>query len=72
MGDLNFRLKEGTFNFEEIDQHVRKEEYSVLFAEDQLRETQRNKLAFSELTERDPNFAPTFKFKVGFDEYNAK
>ena len=72
MGDLNFRLIEGSYNFKEISEHVERGEYGVLLDRDQLRQVQRERQAFAELFETEPNFAPTYKFKVGRDVYDGK
>ncbi|RZC34555.1 hypothetical protein BDFB_005031 [Asbolus verrucosus] len=54
---------------EEIGRIV-KNEYKKLFAYDQLRHVMKNGEAFSELTEQDPEFPPTFKFEVGSNKYD--
>ena len=72
MGDLNFRLIEGTYNFDQISEHLERGEFSVLLAQDQLKQVQRERQAFSELHETEPEFPPTYKFKVGQEVYSAK
>merc|ERR1711872_877895 len=72
MGDLNFRLEEDTFTFQQIDMHVAKNQLDVLLAEDQLVRARSAGTAFSELQENLPTFPPTFKYKVGTDVFDAK
>ena len=73
MGDLNFRLKEDTFTFQEIELRVAKGDLAPLLAEDQLTDVRGSGAAFSELVEEPPpTFPPTFKYKVGTDVYDAK
>ncbi|CAG9834673.1 unnamed protein product [Diabrotica balteata] len=73
MGDLNFRLKEEFDKTpEEIERLVVKKEIKALFEHDQLRYVMRKGEAFSELTEQDPTFPPTFKFTVGTPCYDYK
>ena len=72
MGDLNFRLIENTFDADEIETKVANGEFAALLAKDQLTHVKREGEAFSELTEKLPNFAPTYKFEVGTDRYNKK
>lgn len=73
MGDLNFRLvEEFERSPEEIEKMIRRKELKPLFQFDQLRYVMRKGEAFSELTEQDPEFPPTFKFAVGTSDYNFK
>lgn len=73
MGDLNFRLvEEYDKTPEEIDRAVKKGELEQLFQFDQLRYVMRRGEAFSELTENDPCFPPTFKYEVGTSKYDYK
>lgn len=73
MGDLNFRLlEEYGRTAEEIERLVKKGELDELFRHDQLRRVMSTGKAFSELTEGDPDFAPTFKFEVGSNGYDYK
>lgn len=73
MGDLNFRLvEEYEKSPEEIDRAVKKGELVELFQFDQLRYVMRRGEAFSELTENDPGFPPTFKYEVGTSKYDYK
>ncbi|KAB0792704.1 hypothetical protein PPYR_14663 [Photinus pyralis] len=73
MGDLNFRLMEQyEMAPDEIERLIKKGELEKLFAYDQLRHVMSTGKAFSELTEADPKFAPTFKFGVGSDDYDHK
>lgn len=73
MGDLNFRLvEEFEKTSEEIDRMIEKKDLKTLFNFDQLRYVMHRGEAFSELTEKDPEFPPTFKFSVGSSSYNYK
>ncbi|XP_074038341.1 inositol polyphosphate 5-phosphatase K isoform X1 [Leptinotarsa decemlineata] len=73
MGDLNFRLQEEFDKTpEEIERLIIKKELKKLFEHDQLRAVMKKGEAFSELTEQDPDFPPTFKFEVGAPCYDHK
>jgi len=72
MGDLNFRLKEDGFTFEEIDLSVSKGDLGKLLAQDQLAMARKNGEAFSEFSENLPTFPPTYKFKINSDVYDNK
>lgn len=73
MGDLNFRLlEEYDKNPEEIERQIVKKDIKSLFEYDQLRAVMKKGEAFSELTEQDPDFPPTFKFSVGTPCYDHK
>lgn len=73
MGDLNFRLvEEFDRTPEEIEKMIKKNDLKALFQFDQLRYVMRRGEAFSELTEQDPDFAPTFKYTPGTPSYNYK
>lgn len=73
MGDLNFRLDENfDKNPEEIERMIEKGELDELFKHDQLHQVRRTKQAFSEFSELQPKFAPTFKFEVGECSYDHK
>ncbi|KAJ8944803.1 hypothetical protein NQ318_013137 [Aromia moschata] len=73
MGDLNFRLvEEYDKSPEEIERLIAKKEIKKLFQYDQLRTVMKKGQAFSELTEADPEFPPTFKFSVGTPFYDHK
>jgi endonuclease/exonuclease/phosphatase family metal-dependent hydrolase len=73
MGDLNFRLHEELDETpEEIEKVIGKNDLKKLFLYDQLRYVMKKGEAFSELTEQDPDFPPTFKFEVGTSKYDHK
>ena len=72
MGDLNFRLAEGSFTHEQIVKGVERHEYAKLLAKDQLTQVRREEKAFHELTEKLPTFAPTYKFVLGTTTYSKK
>ena len=65
LGDLNFRLREGGFTFEEISELVERGEVGQLLEQDQLRLAMAEGRAFQEFGEEEIRFAPTFKFKIG-------
>ncbi|VEN34936.1 unnamed protein product [Callosobruchus maculatus] len=72
-GDLNFRLlEEYDKTPEEIERMILKKEIKPLLEHDQLRAVMKKGEAFSELTEQDPDFPPTFKFSVGTQFYDHK
>ncbi|KAK4872483.1 hypothetical protein RN001_014512 [Aquatica leii] len=73
MGDLNFRLlEEYEKTPDEIERSIKKGEIKDLFKHDQLRHVMTTGKAFSELSESDPDFAPTFKYEVGSPDYDHK
>lgn len=72
MGDLNFRLIEGTFDHDEIVKSIENGELAKLLGKDQLTQVRREEKAFQELTEKLPSFAPTYKFVIGSNEYDKK
>ncbi|KAJ8942379.1 hypothetical protein NQ314_010082 [Rhamnusium bicolor] len=73
MGDLNFRLLEDYDKTpEEIERIIVKKDIKKIFEYDQLRSVMKKGEAFSELTEKDPDFPPTFKFVVGTPFYDHK
>jgi len=72
MGDLNFRLEEDTFNFQEIELAVAQNKLSQLLEVDQLSAVRKTGAAFSELSETLPTFPPTFKYKVGTNVFDMK
>lgn len=73
MGDLNFRLMmEYDRTPDEIERSILKKDLKKLFEHDQLRYVMRKGEAFSEFTEKDPEFPPTFKFDVGTNDYDHK
>lgn len=73
MGDLNFRLlEECDRTADEIERNIMKNDYKKLLEYDQLKYVMKKGEAFSELTEQDPNFPPTFKFEVGSSRYDHK
>lgn len=73
MGDLNFRLLEDLDRTpEEIERSVLKKDLKRLLEHDQLKHVMNKGEAFSEFTEREIEFAPTFKFEVGANAYDHK
>ena len=69
---MNFRLAEGTFDHDQIVQNVENGELAKLLGKDQLTQVRREEAAFHELTEKLPNFPPTYKFVIGSDQYDKK
>ncbi|XP_050308563.1 phosphatidylinositol 4,5-bisphosphate 5-phosphatase A-like isoform X2 [Anthonomus grandis grandis] len=73
MGDLNFRLSEDYDRTpEEIERSILKKDLKTLLEQDQLKYVMRKGEAFSEFSEKDPEFPPTFKFDVGTNAYDYK
>ncbi|KAL1501734.1 hypothetical protein ABEB36_007010 [Hypothenemus hampei] len=73
MGDLNFRLLEDfERSSEEIERMIQKKDLQRLLEQDQLKYVMKKGEAFSEFTEKDPDFPPTFKFDVGSNSYDHK
>lgn len=78
IGDLNFRTDHPTGSgpsSEEIVatlQKIEKDKYETLLAYDQLIAVMDSGEAFSEFTEHDIRFPPTYKFHIGGDEYDIK
>ncbi|XP_026734789.1 inositol polyphosphate 5-phosphatase K-like isoform X2 [Trichoplusia ni] len=78
MGDLNFRTDHPTGSSptpEEIVatlQKIEKDKYATLLKHDQLIAVMDSGEAFSEFTEQDIRFPPTYKFSIGSDEYDLK
>ncbi|KAJ1807665.1 hypothetical protein LPJ75_004753, partial [Coemansia sp. RSA 2598] len=67
-GDLNYRLAIDT---QDMDLVVRRGEHMSLLGLDQLRIAMMNKQAFVGFEEADIGFAPTYKYLLGTDEYDA-
>ena len=72
MGDLNFRLMEGTLSHEEIIQAIKSNNLKELKDKDQLKHAQNENSAFHELSETSILFPPTFKHVIGSDDYDIK
>lgn len=78
MGDLNFRTDHpagSSPTAEEIVatlQKIEKDKYASLLTHDQLIAVMDSGEAFSEFTEHDIRFPPTYKFLIGGDEYDIK
>ena len=65
LGDLNFRLTEGSFDGAEIANRSSKGDLSSLLAADQLTSVRKEKRSLHELQEMEIVFPPTYKLKVG-------
>ncbi|XP_040576069.1 phosphatidylinositol 4,5-bisphosphate 5-phosphatase A [Lepeophtheirus salmonis] len=73
MGDLNFRLIENSFTHDEIVMLIKRDQLEILHKHDQLFETQSHLGKINELKEgMDPLFPPTYKFKLGTQDYDPK
>lgn len=72
MGDLNFRLIEGSLTFDQVLDKVRKENLKEMLEVDQLRDCIKKQLAFHELKDITPTFPPTYKFVIDTDDYDQK
>ncbi|KAK7578145.1 hypothetical protein V9T40_010350 [Parthenolecanium corni] len=72
-GDLNFRLSdESTLTSKEIIKKIDSKQFEWLLEKDQLRQVMGSGEAFSELTENELKFKPTYKFFVGSSDYDPK
>jgi len=71
-GDLNFRLQEEFFTFSEVDSLISKNKLGKLLAKDQLSIARQTGEAFSELQETLPTFPPSFKYKIGSNQYESR
>lgn len=63
---------EATTSPEDVRALVEDERLEELLEKDQLKLVMEQKRAFHNLTERMPNFPPTFKFEHGSSEYDMK
>ncbi|XP_068145284.1 phosphatidylinositol 4,5-bisphosphate 5-phosphatase A isoform X1 [Drosophila tropicalis] len=71
IGDLNFRLS-GDLSAWDVRTSVENGNFAELLKDDQLRLLRESGNAFSLMEEQLPNFAPTFKFQEGTNEYDLK
>lgn len=78
IGDLNFRLdhpSDSSPSSEEIVaalEKVEKDKYTSLLKHDQLLAVMDSGEAFSEFSEPEIKFPPTYKFNIGTDDYDLK
>ncbi|XP_045447804.1 inositol polyphosphate 5-phosphatase K-like [Melitaea cinxia] len=78
VGDLNFRLdhpSDSSPSSEEIVaalEKVEKDKYTSLLKHDQLLAVMNSGEAFSEFSEPEIKFPPTYKFNIGTDDYDLK
>ena len=72
MGDLNFRLAEGSYDFAEAAEAIREGSLDSLLDADQLTAVRKDQRAFHELKDTKPSFPPTYKFVIGTQDYDAK
>jgi len=73
LGDLNFRIKESYLpNAEDIVGLIQRDQLKDLLENDQLVIVRNQRRAFQQLTEKLPQFPPTFKFEEGTNVYDLK
>jgi len=72
MGDLNFRLAEGSYDFAEAAEAIREGSLDSLLDADQLTAVRKDQRAFHELKDTKPPFPPTYKFAIGTQDCDAK
>jgi len=68
IGDLNYRL---LGNDADIRAKIRRRDFASLSAQDQLKQQQRDRLAFDPFTEAPISFAPTYKYDKDSTEYDT-
>lgn len=72
-GDLNFRISLDFLDKpEEVKDLIDRDKLAQLSRNDQLVKVMRDRLAFENLSEKPPQFPPTFKFEEGTNEYDLK
>ncbi|XP_065570794.1 phosphatidylinositol 4,5-bisphosphate 5-phosphatase A-like isoform X2 [Artemia franciscana] len=71
-GDFNFRLEPGTLDTQKIIDLVKHKELSTAFEHDELSKAMKTGQAFALMTEMEPHFPPTYKYRVGSNEYDLK
>jgi phosphatidylinositol-bisphosphatase len=71
IGDLNYRLDE-VLDVDDIFKKCKNEEWSILREMDQLNIERRNGHVFNGFHEGILNFAPTYKYQPGTDEYDRR
>lgn len=69
IGDLNFRIDHWTT--EQVLNMTKHKRYKKMLANDQLISVMKTGLAFSEFVEGPINFAPTYKFVIGENDYDT-
>ncbi len=69
-GDLNYRINSD--NFEEVIDKIKQNKLSDLRVLDQLRQEKAAGNVFVEFEEAKLKFPPTYKFKVGTDDYDFR
>jgi len=72
MGDLNYRINQKKQLLDNVLHAIEMGQYDGLLAYDQLRQGIRSTRAFEFFNEAPITFPPTFKFKVGTNQYNTK
>ncbi|XP_054275742.1 phosphatidylinositol 4,5-bisphosphate 5-phosphatase A-like [Macrosteles quadrilineatus] len=70
LGDLNFRLHQDlNLSVEDIKDHIREKQLDKLFEHDEINRMMKNGGFFQKLQEADIKFPPSFKFKLGTNDY---
>ncbi|XP_015597321.1 inositol polyphosphate 5-phosphatase K isoform X2 [Cephus cinctus] len=72
IGDLNFRLAGEDLTAVDIDLLVKKSQLDLLMRRDQLKIAMETGEAFSELTESEITFPPTYKYEFASQEFDLK
>ncbi|XP_055495943.1 synaptojanin-2-like [Leucoraja erinacea] len=67
-GDSNFRID---LPYDEVMQHVKRRDWKLLQAHDQLQQQMVDSKVFKDFFEGPINFAPTYKYDVGTDVYDT-
>lgn len=71
LGDLNYRLKEGTYDLDRVKTMIEQRQFELLLELDQLRLSRRMKMSFQGYKEAEIHFPPTYKFDPGTDNFDS-
>ena len=71
LGDLNYRLKEGSFDLDAVKTMIGLRQFEPLLELDQLRLSRRMKMSFQGYKEEDIRFPPTYKYDPGTDNFDS-
>ena len=69
-GDLNFRINE--LSFDEIKDLAAKKEYQKILSHDQLKKARTEETAFYEMEEGNLTFSPSYKYRIGTEDFDQK
>lgn len=72
IGDLNFRVNGEDLSAADIDALVKQKQLKELLERDQLKMVMREGQAFTELTEENITFPPTYKYEFDSQEFDLK